>query len=161
MRLQKEREHDLPRLTVDYDEIAADFRVRYMTSMEAFLRLMGFPVAHLSHSVSSSIYRDSELTVFTILRSIPSRRVYRAPKERSSRRGAKSRQFSKPSKNEMTIIRRAAFRPSSICVPKMKMLASTLMRTSAHSTCKLGTYIRSLIAQKPGLEILQLIESIF
>lgn len=56
VRLQKQKETG-SNLTVDYDEIAKDFRVRYMTSMEAFLRLWGYPVAHLSHSVCHWYYR--------------------------------------------------------------------------------------------------------
>lgn len=35
----------------DYDEIAAIFKVRYMSALEAYLRLIGYPVVHSSHTV--------------------------------------------------------------------------------------------------------------
>ena len=35
----------------DYDEIAATFRVRYMTAMEAYLRLVGYPIVSQSDPV--------------------------------------------------------------------------------------------------------------
>jgi hypothetical protein len=34
----------------DYDEISAIFKVRYMTSFEAYLRFIGFPIVKLSHN---------------------------------------------------------------------------------------------------------------
>jgi len=34
----------------DYDEIAALFKVRYMTAMEAYMRLLGYPIVHTSHN---------------------------------------------------------------------------------------------------------------
>lgn len=37
----------------DYDEIAATFKVRYMSALEAFLRLFGYPVVHSDHTVVS------------------------------------------------------------------------------------------------------------
>ena len=35
----------------DYDELQATFKVRYMTSMEAYLRLQCYPIVKLSHQM--------------------------------------------------------------------------------------------------------------
>lgn len=35
----------------DYDEIAATFRTRYMTAMEAYLKLIGYPIVSQSDAV--------------------------------------------------------------------------------------------------------------
>ncbi|KAI3417970.1 C-type mannose receptor 2 [Globodera pallida] len=40
-----------PETVCDYDEIAATFKVRYMTSMEAYLRLHSYRIVRLSHQI--------------------------------------------------------------------------------------------------------------
>ena len=35
----------------DYDEIAATFKVRYMTAMEAYLRLHSYRIVQMSHQI--------------------------------------------------------------------------------------------------------------
>lgn len=45
----KPKKSDEQHNVYDYDEIEAQFKVRYMTSMEAYMRLMSFPVVEMSH----------------------------------------------------------------------------------------------------------------
>jgi hypothetical protein len=42
----------------DYDEIAATFKVRYMTAMEAYLRLCAFKIVNMSHQVYNLTVHD-------------------------------------------------------------------------------------------------------
>jgi hypothetical protein len=35
----------------DYDEMAATFKVRYMTALEAYLRLVSYPIVKMSHQI--------------------------------------------------------------------------------------------------------------
>jgi len=42
----------------DYDEIEATFKVRYMTSMEAYLRLHSYKIVQMSHQVFSLTVHD-------------------------------------------------------------------------------------------------------
>lgn len=44
----------------DYDEIAATFKVRYMTSMEAYMRLFSYKIVHMSHKVISLSIHDEK-----------------------------------------------------------------------------------------------------
>uniref|UniRef100_A0A914I8K2 ATP-dependent DNA helicase n=1 Tax=Globodera rostochiensis TaxID=31243 RepID=A0A914I8K2_GLORO len=44
-------ERSQPETVCDYDEIAATFKVRYMTSMEAYLRLHSYRIVRLSHQI--------------------------------------------------------------------------------------------------------------
>lgn len=42
----------------DYDEMAATFKVRYMTSMEAYLRLYSYKIVQLSHQIYTLSVHD-------------------------------------------------------------------------------------------------------
>lgn len=42
----------------DYDEIAATFKIRYMTSMEAYLRLCSYKIVRMSHQIFSLSIHD-------------------------------------------------------------------------------------------------------
>jgi hypothetical protein len=42
----------------DYDEIAATFKVRYMTAMEAYLRLHSYKIVSLSHQIYTLSVHD-------------------------------------------------------------------------------------------------------
>lgn len=48
----------------DYDEIAATFKVRYMTSMEAYMRLCSNKIVQMSHQVFSlSVHDENGQTI--------------------------------------------------------------------------------------------------
>ena len=42
----------------DYDEIAATFKVRYMTAMEAYLRLHSYKIVQMSHQIYTLSVHD-------------------------------------------------------------------------------------------------------
>ena len=44
--------------TYDYDEIASTFKVRYMTSMEAYLRLFSYKIVDMSHQIYTLSVHD-------------------------------------------------------------------------------------------------------
>ena len=48
----------------DYDEIAATFKVRYMTSMEAYMRLCSNKIVQMSHQIFSlSVHDENGQTI--------------------------------------------------------------------------------------------------
>jgi len=48
----------------DYDEISASFAVRYMSSMEAYMRLMSYPIVQMSHQIYSlSVHEENGQTI--------------------------------------------------------------------------------------------------
>jgi hypothetical protein len=48
----------------DYDEIAATFKVRYMTSMEAMLRLYSYKIVNMKHQIYSlSVHDENGQTI--------------------------------------------------------------------------------------------------
>ena len=48
----------------DYDEISATFKVRYLTSMEAYLRLHSFPIVKMSHTIYKlSVHDENQQTI--------------------------------------------------------------------------------------------------
>jgi hypothetical protein len=50
--------------TYDYDEVEATFKVRYMTSLEAYLRLVSFPIVKMSHQiVKLSVHEENGQTI--------------------------------------------------------------------------------------------------
>lgn len=44
--------------TYDYDEMAATFKVRYMTALEAFLRLHSYKIVQMSHQIYTLSVHD-------------------------------------------------------------------------------------------------------
>lgn len=44
--------------TYDYDEIAATFKVRYMTALEAYLRLHSYKIVQMSHQIYTLSVHD-------------------------------------------------------------------------------------------------------
>ena len=50
--------------TFDYDEIAATFKVRYMTSMEAYMRLNSYQIVNMSHQIYTlSVHEENGQTI--------------------------------------------------------------------------------------------------
>lgn len=55
---QKNRSGDYTNDTYDYDEISATFKVRYMTALEAYLRLHSYKIVQMSHQIYTLSVHD-------------------------------------------------------------------------------------------------------